>query len=70
MVEKLILIFLYYAGMILAFNMVEKRHRGEKLEYPMVFTFCALSWIAVFLMSGETALNNITYFIREVWKRK
>lgn len=70
MIKILISIVLYYIGIILALKIIENRHRGELIDYGIAFPFCTLSWFAVFLLVGKTALNNIVDFIKDVWKRK
>lgn len=61
---------LYCIGAVVSLNIIEKRHRREKIDYSVAFMFCTLSWFAVFLLMGKTALNNIVDFTKDVWKRK
>lgn len=70
MVKILILIVLYYIGVFLSLKIITDRHRGENFDYTIVFPLCALSWIVVFLLIGQTLLNKAIDFIRKRWRKR
>lgn len=64
--ENLIIFTIYFIGVMVALKMIENMHRGEELDYPMVFFVATSSWVAVLLLFVKIAFDKIT----NTWRKR
>lgn len=64
--ENLIIFTIYFIGVMVALKMIESMHRGEELDYPMVFFVATSSWLVVSFLLIKIAFGRIT----NIWRKR